>query len=450
MPQISKLFSQRKEKFVKKSYRPWDLTGTGKNYIDKLDNKPSELDNELGNKQERLDNKPNALGNELGNKQERLDNKPSELGNELGNKQERLDNKPNALGNELGNKQERLDNKPNALGNELGNKQERLDNKPSELDNELGNKQERLDNKPNALGNEQERSNILILINSLSGIQKSIFFYILDICKKNRSTQTGHISTKDLAEITHCSYGSVKTSIIRLVKKKLITRQRGKTARNGYINLTMNKNIKKAAIKILDNELGNKTFYISNSNNITITNTSNKGGGNNDGLSTNNAWLKISIDPLKIIGFSDTQLQQLQNLNTPEIVQESIYHFAYGLEHNEKTKKYKDNALNVLMGVLRKGQAWIEPNYRSPQELALEDLISQKKEEQNRCNQKLDELMDLEFPAWHNKLSEQEIEEIVPETFRVTRVPQDVVEYLKKYFRDKMLIPRLKEQGISS
>ena len=95
-------------------------------------------------------------------------------------------------------------------------------------------------------------------------------------------------------------------------------------------------------------------------------------------FNTPSVWLKINIEPLKAIGFSDTQLQQLQNRNTPEIIQESIYHFAYGLEHNEKTKKYKDNALNVLMGVLRKGQAWIEPNYRSPQELALEDLISQK------------------------------------------------------------------------
>ena len=32
------------------------------------------------------------------------------------------------------------------------------------------------------------------------------------------------------------------------------------------------------------------------------------------------------------IGFSETQLMQLQSKNTPEIVQESIHHFAYGLE----------------------------------------------------------------------------------------------------------------------
>ena len=49
-------------------------------------------------------------------------------------------------------------------------------------------------------------------------------------------------------------------------------------------------------------------------------------------------WKKINFEPLIEIGFSQTQLKQLatQNLNTPEIVQESINHFAFGLKNNEK------------------------------------------------------------------------------------------------------------------
>ena len=173
---------------------------------------------------------------------------------------------------------------------------------------------------------------------------------------------------------------------------------------------------------------------------------------NNIIINLKEEWKKIKVDLLSHIGFSEIHLLQLQdkNSNTPEIVQSSINHFAYGLKHNEKTKKYREDALNVFMGILRKGQAWIESNYKSSQELALEELVEQRKKERERYNRRVEELIDLEFSDWHNKLSEQEIEEIVPETFRVTRVPQDIVEYLKKYFRDKILIPRLKEQGISS
>ena len=160
------------------------------------------------------------------------------------------------------------------------------------------------------------------------------------------------------------------------------------------------------------------------------------------------SWSEIDIKPLLSIGFSKIQLRQLQDRNTPEIIQKSIYHFAYGLEHNEKTKKYKDNALSVFMGVLRKGQAWTETNYKSPQQLALEKLIEDKKKETEQCNQKLDELTELEFPAWKQELTEQKIKEIVPETFRLTRVPQDVVEYLKKYFKETVLTPRLKKEEI--
>ena len=312
----------------------------------------------------------------------------------------------------------------------------------------------------------------------LKGIPFKVINYLLLNLENKKNLITKKISINQLSKEIDETLNSTRQAIRRLKHNNTIkTIEFSTSCSNGYAKFKISRSFYQNLIKnpperleltkamVLEEKKAKITLPLNNSiNNISnITNTIKEEERSKDFLfkdrishnSQNtcdfpSAWLKINIEPLRTIGFSDTQLQQLQNRNTPEVVQESIYQFAYGLEYNEKTKKYNDNALNVLMGVLRKGQAWIEPNYRSPQELALEDLIAQKKEKKNRCNKKLDELMDLEFPAWHNKLSEQEIEEIVPETFRVTRVPQDVVEYLKKYFRDKMLIPRLKEQGISS
>jgi len=49
----------------------------------------------------------------------------------------------------------------------------------------------------------------------------------------------------------------------------------------------------------------------------------------------------------------------MKKYNTPQIVQESINQFSFGFNHNSQIKKYA-NPLLVFMGVLRKGEAWIE------------------------------------------------------------------------------------------
>ena len=52
-------------------------------------------------------------------------------------------------------------------------------------------------------------------------------------------------------------------------------------------------------------------------------------------------------------GFKKAHLLQLKNVNIPEVVQESINHFAFALQHNEKVKTYQ-TPLNVFMSVLKK------------------------------------------------------------------------------------------------
>jgi len=65
-------------------------------------------------------------------------------------------------------------------------------------------------------------------------------------------------------------------------------------------------------------------------------------------------------------------------MTSPEIIQDVIHRFSYSLNHNEKVKNYSD-PLNVLMGVLHKGKRWNEPNYSSPKDLALRQMVEEKR-----------------------------------------------------------------------
>ena len=283
--------------------------------------------------------------------------------------------------------------------------------------------------------------NLINRISKLYGIQKNLFFFIFKACKENNGLITYPLTAETLVEASGTTYKTMKKILKRLLEQDLIIRAKGRRGRGGFSIFGITCEVEEVVsnyIGILNNNYLDRQHYLKNSGIIV----------SEENLPAD--WSHINFMPLEHVGFSSTQLKQLYKLDslTPKIVQESINHFAYGLKYNENTKKYKGDALNVFMGVLRKSQAWIEPNYRSPQEFALEKLIEQKKEEQNRYNQKIEELSFLEFPVWHKKLSAHQIKEIVPETFRLTRVPQDVVEYLKKYFKENVLIPRLKEEGI--
>jgi len=123
--------------------------------------------------------------------------------------------------------------------------------------------------------------------------------------------------------------------------------------------------------------------------------------------------LGIDYDSLSHIGFTKTQIKQLIEKNDPTVVQESINHFAFGLEHNQKFQKYED-PLNVLMGVLRKGQGWFEKDYRSPKEIAQQHLLEIKKAEIERKRELEESTYKLAMMEWQQSLSEADIENIAP------------------------------------
>lgn len=132
-----------------------------------------------------------------------------------------------------------------------------------------------------------------------------------------------------------------------------------------------------------------------------------------------------------------------KNLNIPEAIQESINHFAFAIENNDKVKLYAE-PLNVLMGVLRKGGIWFEKNYRSPREVAQQQLIEQKKAEIERKAILAQEAFKIALAEWQEQLTSDDLEKIAPNKKSIGDItPQSAK--LSLYFKENVW-PQIKSE----
>lgn len=260
-----------------------------------------------------------------------------------------------------------------------------------------------------------------------------------------------------LANRINADKGTTRTSIKRLQEKNILLKSKGERGRHGCTQVVIPDFVIKECLNlfqcypcsldendyVINNVNGNAGGIYSSSN--IINTTTNREINRND---LPDEWRCVNIEALKEIGFSLTQLKQLhsKNLNTPEITQESINHFAYGLENNPKIKNYSE-PLNVLMGVLRKGQAWTEPNYQSPREIAQCQLNERKKAERERLKKLEDDAYKFALGEWQESLTTKQLEEIVsPKKPGSDVVPQQVK--LSMYFREEIWPKKKKDYVI--
>jgi predicted transcriptional regulator len=445
MPDIKDIVTKRstkKAKFSKKAYRPWDLSGTGEH-----DTKDSE---ESQDAYQSVDNKP--ANEDKDNSQLDLPSTDSQLDSNQITNREQLDSNKITNKEQSGNNQ--ITNREQLDSNQITNR-EQLDS------NQITNREQFREH----TSYDYQANSLYNRILKLSGVQRDILEFLTEICLINNSNETGPIETTLITQNVKTTYGTVKTSIRRLVDKELIERKKGKTAKGGYINLIVYEQVRKIILavrnktkpqffindkeNILSNSIDNKKDIVSNhssSNYINTTTTDNK----SDDLPEE--WNNITFDALSDIGFSKTQIKQLYKLNitTPEIVQESINHFAFGIQYNDLNNKYS-KPLNVLMGVLRKGEGWIEPNYKSPKEIAQEQFLEQKKKERERMKKLEQEAFELAFNEWHEQLTEHEKTDIggTDPEYKNQRIvtPEDRI---KDYFTKKVWPDKKNEYLVSS
>lgn len=438
MPQLSDLLE--KKKFVKKSYRPWDLSGNGT--IDSEPQQTSTTPTQPTVSTHLLEQERNIVLNHIVENTHTFNNPQintiiPKTGTE------------HKTGNEIDNK---TSNYKGTTNKQTGYKQVTHLKQPDNHKITKGKQQN--NNSENNTDNTFGIHYLVEAIKKLSGIQKHIFLYIINLCSARGVLDTGNVLALDLANAGNCSIESAKTSLNRLIEKHLIIRHQGKACRGGHMVLGINNEIQSAAIQAqqalfnplklnhLDNNTGN------NSNNNSYYSSSIY---NNKTTTTilPLEWKNIKFDSLQSIGFSETQIRQLMDsqTTTPEIVQNSINHFSFALENKEKVKNYHE-PLNVLMGVLRKGQNWHEPDYISPQELSLQNILKEKRKRKEKMETMIKELSDIEFPLWRKSLSPAEIKNIIPEEMLQANIAPAISATLRSYFTDNVLLPKLEQQGL--
>ncbi|HAU1599224.1 TPA: hypothetical protein JBJ22_12100 [Legionella pneumophila] len=382
MPTFSDIIKDKegKKKFQKKNYRPWDLSGKGKNIV--LEEIEGSSSNKIETHKFSSQNSEQAI----------IDaGKGTSLDTNKVNKDEHL-------GTIKVQTRDPLDTDKGTI-RELYREQLDTNLDPTTLENS---------------------------ILRLSGIQKNIFNFLFDICSTRNICETGPIETATIALCARTTIGGAKGALKHLINKGFIERKEGKRAKGGYVNFGIPQIVYDTTLRMRENgrkeinpaelinsiryQIENKQIYSSNSILENIT-TNNKSSINKNDLPPE--WKEIDFSDLSHIGFTNTQIKQLIDRNEPELVQQSINHFAYGLEHNQKLKKYED-PLNVLMGVLRKGQGWYEKDYKSPKEIAQERLLELKRIEMEKKRHMEEQAYTMAFKHWEEDLTPEEMEKIAP------------------------------------
>lgn len=248
-----------------------------------------------------------------------------------------------------------------------------------------------------------------------------LFRYLFELAQKaGNDYQTPRVKIGDMMLSFSMSKDSARTALRFLLKQRFIERIEFQVGSMGWSRYQLN-------INICD-EL--KRGLLKGSIKPFSTSETKKESNFID------PWEEIDFSSLESIGFNKKHLLQIKNKTTPEIVQESINHFAYGLSHNKKTQGYP-NPLATFISVLKRGEFWIEHNYQSPQELAKKKLLEIKKAELERIKIIEEEIYQVAFDEWKQSLNQKEIESLAPD-LRKRGDPIPPHAKLSSYFKENI------------
>lgn len=252
---------------------------------------------------------------------------------------------------------------------------------------------------------------VIVNLENLRSNPLKLMLFLARNIQNNIEIITRRLTLTEIIISCEISRNSARTALRFLLKKNFIARVDFQPGVKGWSKYSINKSVYEAYLKTnynqkdsIDKKLYKKGSINSSIFNNTIINKSHL-------LS----WNEVTVSLLSHIGFTNKHLLQLKSKHTPALVQDSINHFAFGLKHSKKTQKYED-PLSVFMGVLRKGEMWIEQNYKSIEEINLEKILHIKKVEIERTNKLEEDLFKLEFTKWRSSLTEDNLLGLAPET----------------------------------
>lgn len=417
MPQLSDIAAKRK--FIKKEYRPWDLTGSGT--VDGKEKIPSSENSQ------KIEASSLEVTLPIKVKPDQYIDK-AEVSNPTNLMPD--SKKHNKSDNVTDNK--RVTNKEQPENNRITQR-----NAPEIVQRTTREQQENVSD--NVTGNIYDISYLVNTIKNLSGLQKSIFNFVITSCAERGALETGNVLILDLANAAQCTIGSAKTSLSRLIDKKVVIRHPGKASRGGHMVLGVTKEIQAATIQ------AQKILFNPASSLLTGNKTSNESGNISPFSSSNilktttnldDEW-NFNIEAFAKIGFTLLQLKQLANLGTlnPNEVEQSLIEFTFDFENGSLPKNIRTSNINFLMGLLRRGTPYVSESYRTEQERIDAEMAK-------RATERKKQIMEERFMAWESSLTVEDrkkIEQEVPPGLRSFYLTEGISsplvrEFMFKYF----------------
>lgn len=267
----------------------------------------------------------------------------------------------------------------------------------------------------------------------LIGLQRRLVVFVYRSCQKERAKISEPLTSEHVASSLQIQAGSVKTSFRRLEEKKFLRRHSFKNGRGGWARFELSDEVFNTLLHL---ETGHKldtnrtqTGHKPDTKPDTQPDTSPPSSSSSDlkqnfNTTTTEAenlgseWEVIDCSPLSEVGakFGQPQIAQIAKAGvvTPDELQDSIRMFAFDLLHNQKRQSIKGDPLNFFIGILRNGPYLPPQNYRSPQELQKIAYAEWKRREEENLKSLDWEIIDAEFQAWWNALSDDERSEYSP------------------------------------
>ena len=317
---------------------------------------------------------------------------------------------------------------------------------------------------------------------SLTGIQRQLTLYIYEVCKQTREVITPPLTLEFLSKVCIAKRLSIKKSLQRLEEKAVVARKEFKNGRGGWSryslsqitfqeilhceakgllgihlphnNIQSDTNRRQTEDK-LESEVRTKaeTSPLSSSSVNIIKTTTTDLIARESPVRMSDEWQTIDFSVLSDIGFSESHLAQLckSGVLEPSVVQDSIYHFAFDLKHNGKKTGIKGDILNFFMGIVSKRAYTAPANYINPDVESLNSYLKTKEKEQKQREELESKLQEIEFKAWYEKLSTDEINALTPENIKEgSGIPKQARQTLqnnnlKRHFKENMW-PEIRRQ----
>ena len=355
-----------------------------------------------------------------------------------------------------------IEHKPNTnwtqTEHKLGTNRTQTEHKEKETEHKL-------DTEPNTTSDTnrtqtEHKLDTNINFSSLVGLQRKLILLIYENCKIARSKITEPLTLEYISEQIKIPLGSIKTTIRRLEMKGYVKRIEYKNGRSGWSKYEIPKNIFN---EMLQNETGHKldtnwtqTGHKLDTKAYTEPNTTPSSSSGNINIlnknttTTSDEWNELDIIPLQNFGFTKNHLLQIatQNKLSHQVVQDSIYAFAFDLTENGKSKNIKCDPVNYFMGILRNGQPYAPPsNYESPQDKAMRIYTERMQATEQKRVETEQKALNFAFKDWFSKLSEEALRAFLPPLWKKSKLEDNkMLESLAKNHFEKEVWLELKNQ----